>query len=124
MGDFSIEGPFVNPFVVVKCSKSKEDKEFSTNVVNQSLEPLFDKSKRFKFEEVPLSASITFELYDKNAIGRADLLGSRTVYCSEISTSISTPFNSVYTWIRLSNSRKATHGVDKCPEIHVRMQYT
>ena len=122
--DFSIEGPLCNPFVVVKCQQSKEEKSFSTNVVNQSLEPLFDKSKRFKFEEVPLSASITFELYDKNAIGRADLLGSRTVYCSEISTSISTPFNPVYTWIRLSNSRKATHGVDKCPEIHVRMQWT
>ena len=119
--DFSIEGPFVNPFVVVKCSKSKEDKEFSTNVVHQSLEPLFDKSKKFKFEEVPLSASLTFELYDKNPFGRPELLATRTIYCSEISTSISTPFNPVYAWIRLNTPLR--HTVDVSPEINVRMQW-
>jgi len=120
--DFSIEGPLCNPFVLVKCSKSKQKAACSTNVVHQSLEPLFDKSKKFSFEEVPLSASVTFELYDKNPLGRSDLLASRTVYCSEISTSVSTPFNPVYAWITLKTQRIG-HNKERSPEINVRMQW-
>jgi hypothetical protein len=120
--DFSIEGPLCNPFVLVKYSRSEEETVYSTNVVDQSLEPLFDKTRKFKFEGVPLSGSITFELYDKNPLGRPDLLGSRTVHCSEISTSISTPFNPVYAWIRLKNSKKHIL-TEESPEINVRMQW-
>ncbi|QDZ21895.1 vacuolar protein sorting-associated protein [Chloropicon primus] len=123
--DFSIEGPLCNPFVLVKCSKSKTEGDLSTDVVHQSLEPLFDKSKKFVFEEVPLSASVTFELYDKNPLGRSDLLAWRTVYCSEISTSVATPFNPVYAWIRLTMPKRVGHGHESgpSPEINVRMQW-
>jgi len=124
--DFSIEGPLCNPFVVVKCSKAKNEQVGITDIVHQSLNPLFDRSRKFSFEDVPLSSSVTFELYDKNQFGRSDLLGTRTVYCSEISTSLATPFNPVYAWIRLRVPKKGGQKevrVDSPPEISVRLQW-
>ena len=123
--DFTWEAPLCNAFVSVSCSESKEESTFSTNVVTQSLEPVFDEDSKFTFSEVPLAACVKFDLYDKSPIGRAELLGSRTVQCSEISTSISTPFNPVYAWINLDrqNKKKGASHTDDDAQIFVRMQW-
>jgi len=120
--DFSLEGPLCNPFVMVSCSECKKDMVFHTNVVSQSLDPVFDKDRTFQFEDVPLSDYIKFDLYDKTPFGSPELIGSRRVYCSEICGSTSTPFNPVYAWINLEVAGKAKKN-EHIPQLHVRMQW-